>query len=73
MSLFDVVVGAALQVATHGCGATAHEGGDGFEFEQRLRIALVVLIEVIAKDAANGGFHGVRVVLYLFFLLFLCQ
>ncbi len=68
MGLFDMPVGAALQVATHGGGATANEGGVRFEFEQGLGIALVVLIEVIAEDAANGGFHGVRPVLSLFFL-----
>ena len=68
MGLFDMSVGAALQVATHGGGAAAHEGADGFKFEQGLGIALIIVFEVIAKDAANGGFHGVRLVLYLFSL-----
>ncbi len=71
MGFFDMAVGAALQVATHGRGAAAHEGADGFEFEQGLGVALVVLIEVIAKEAANGGFHGARLVLYLFSVYFL--
>ena len=58
MGLFDMPVGAALQVATHSRGAAASEGGDGFEFEQGLGIALVVRFEVISKDAANSRFHG---------------
>ncbi len=68
MGLFDMPLGTALQVATHGGGATAHEGGDRLEFEQGLGITLVVVFEMISKDAANGGFHGVRMVLFLFFL-----
>ncbi len=63
-----MAVGAALQVATHSCGAAAHEGAYSFELEQGLWITLVVLIEVIAKESADGGFHGVRLVLYLFSL-----
>ena len=57
MGFFDMPVGAALQVATHGRGAAAHECADRFEFEQGLGIALVVIFEVIVEDAANGGFH----------------
>ncbi len=57
MGLFDMPVRATLQVATHGCGATAHKGGDRFELEQGLGITLVVRFEVIAEDATNGGFH----------------
>ncbi len=69
MGLFDMAVGTALQVSTHGRGAAAHEGADGFKFEQGLGIALVVLFEVIAKETANGGFHGVRLVPYMFFYI----
>ena len=68
MDLFDMPVGAVLQVATHGRGAAAHEGADGFELEQGLGIALVVGFEVIAEDATDGGFHGVRLVLSMFLL-----
>ena len=70
MGFFNMPVGAALQVTTHGCGAAAHEGADGFKFEQGLGIALVVHFEMIAKDAANGGFHGVRLVPYMFSVYF---
>ena len=56
--LFEMAFGTALQVATHGRSAATHEGADGFELEQGLGMALVVVFEVIAKNAANGGFHG---------------